>query len=766
MKINQTKLSSNSDIPLNIFSEIIQGWKFWLPAAIFSFFFASILMSGWPDGLIPNVTYPYFKGGDAEFANWGVQRLIEGWIFNNPRSGYPFGSPFFDYPSSDAGGFAILKILGTLSGEYYVALNLFFLLSFPLIAVTSFASFRALNLNSWFSSSACLIYTFAPFHFLKAGHIFYTWYFVVPIFFYAAFKIFYFQKSTENKQIYYKGIILLAVILFISSSFGVYYALFGTIVIGIGGIAGALSHKSYNNFTLSLAAIAIITFGVIANVSPNLINNSIEGKNPEAVSRSMYGAEIYGFKIVQLLLPRQDHRFEPLSKKAGFYNSSTPLVNENVASSLGIVGSLGLVILAGVLAQSLSGKVIDSRLGLLALIGIILILFGTIGGLGSVFSMLATPLIRGWNRISIFISYAAIAAFFIALQIFIEQRHRFWKIKFVTPVIAFALIIFSIYDQTTWACKSCNLALQTSFKIEKGFIDDLENLLPKGSAIYQLPYMYFPENPGLHRLPDYEHAIGFSNSKDLHWSYGGIKGRKGDNFFRTLAKEPIKKQVEVIQNLGFNAIYIDRRGFADNANAVLSELKIMVGDPIATRKDGEIVVFQVTPTNTSSLKNLTFDQIVEKSQFTIHGIQTQYKATLQEGIDFKKEGYPSFLKSVSGIDAHENWGRWSNASLAQSVRLVFNEPLPKKFTIELKAIGYGPNINAKTKIQVGDITKTILLQADASQLHELEFDNLSGANSIEIFPPKPTSPNQLSLTNTDVRKIGIGLISLKIIPTR
>jgi phosphoglycerol transferase len=765
MRMNQTQ-SAALDIPLNLFRELIQGWKFWLPAAIFSFFFASILMSGWPEGLIPNITYPFFKGGDAEFANWGVQRLIEGWIFNNPRSGFPFGSTFLDYPSSDTGGFAVLKILGMLSGEYYAALNLFFLLSFPLITVTSFASFRALRLNSWFSLSACLVYTFAPFHFLKAGHIFYTWYFVVPIFFYAAFKVFYFQKSAEHKQYYFKGILLLAFILFIASSFGVYYALFGTIVIGIAGIAGALSHKNYSNFTLSIGAIAVITLGVIANVSPSLINNSIEGKNPAAVSRSIYGSEIYGFKIVQLLIPRPGHHFAPLSKKAEFYNSSTPLVNENMASSLGIIGSLGLLILAGVLIKSLSGRSVDSRLCLLALIGITLILFGTIGGLGSVFSMLITASIRGWNRVSIFISYAAIAAFFIALQTFIEQRHRFSNTKFVAPVIAFALIIFSIYDQTTWACKSCNLALQTSFKMEKGFIADLENTLPKGSAIYQLPYMYFPENPGLYRLPDYEHAIGFSNSKDLHWSYGGLKGRKGDNFFRALAKEPIKKQVEVIQNLGFNAIYIDKRGFADNGNAVLSELKNMIGNPIATRKDGEIVVFQVTPTNTSSLKDLTFDQIVEKSQFTIHGIQTQYKASLQDGIDFKKEGYPSFLKSVSGIDAQENWGRWSNASLAQSVRLVFNEPLPKKFTIELKAIGYGPNINAKTRIQVGDVTKTILLQADASQLHELEFDNLSGANSIEIFPPKPTSPNQLSLTNTDVRKIGIGLISLKIIPVR
>ena len=252
--------------------------------------------------------------------------------------------------------------------------------------------------------------------------------------------------------------------------------------------------------------------------------------------------------------------------------------------------------------------------------------------------------------------------------------------------------------------------------------------------------------------------------KNLHWSYGGIKGRKGDLFFRALAKEPIKKQIETIQNLGFNAIYIDRRGFADNANSILSDLKNILGDPIATRNDGEIVVFRVTPTNTSPLENLSYDQIIERSKLIIVGSQNQYKASLQDGVDFKREGYPNFLKSVSGIDAREDWGRWSNANLAPTIKLTFKDPLPKKFILILKAQGFGPNINAKTKIQVGDSVKTILLQGDAIKAHELEFINSSNADSIEIFPPKPISPNELNSASTDIRKIGIGFISLRITP--
>ena len=326
--------------------------------------------------------------------------------------------------------------------------------------------------------------------------------------------------------------------------------------------------------------------------------------------------------------------------------------------------------------------------------------------------------------------------------------------------------MLGIFDQTTWACKSCNNASQASFNSDRKFISELENKLPDGATIYQLPYMYFPENPGLFRLSDYEHAVGLANSKKLRWSYGGMKGRKGDQFYRALSKESVERQIEVVKNLGFNAIYVDRRGFADNANALLFELKKYAGNPIATKEDGEVIVFQITPTIKSTLENLSYEQIIEKANYSINEIQDTYKADIKDGIDFKREGYPSFLKSISGVDAHEDWGRWSNANLAPSIKLVFKDPLPKKFTLEIKAQGYGPNINGKTRVKIGGDIKFILLQSDPNQEQRLEFENPSGADSIEITPPKPTSPNELNYSVSDTRKIGIGLVSLKIIPEK
>ena len=748
---------------LSLFKE----WKFWLPGAIFSFLLASVLMSGWPEGLIPNISYPFVSGGDATFTEWGVQRLIEGWIFNNPRSGYPFGSNFLDYPGSDAGGYFILKILGMITGQSYAATNLFFLLSFPVIVMTAFATLRSIKVNAWFSLSGALIYAFIPFHFLRIGHLFYTWYFVVPVFFYIAIRLFYFKSIDFSilKQLKYSVACLIGLI--VIASFGVYYALFGIFVVLLGAIAGAIRNKSYSTFLLGIAATSAITLGVILNISTNLLHSYQSNKNSEVAVRSIADSEIYGFKLAQLILPQASHHIEALAKKTATYNSSTPLTNENITSSLGLVGTVGLLILFVCLLVSLSGGKLDSRLALISLIGLILLLFGTIGGFGSLFAIFISTSIRGWNRISIFISFATIALFFISLQIIVEKQK--WMTSgragiVVIPFISVILIVLGVYDQTNWACKSCNVATRNAFLAEGKFIQDIESAMPKGSAIYQLPYIPFPEVPPLHRLSPYDPLSGFIQSKNLLWSSGGTKGRDGDLFFRKIAKYPINQQLDIIKRLGFSGVYVDRRGYADNANELVAQLTRLVGPPTIVRADGAVAFFRIEPNRDVHLEGLSNLQIMEKAGVIVENSNTPYRATLAEGIDFKRSAYPTFLKEASGLDGVEDWGRWTNANIAPSVKLRFNEPLPQKFSVEIQATAFGPNVNSPVTIIVGNNIKQVSITNEPNKTYKIFFDNADSANTIEIVPPKPTSPHDLNPANADSRKKGIGLISLKIKP--
>ena len=88
-----------------------------------------------------------------------------------------------------------------------------------------------------------LLFAFLPYHFARIlmGHVFYTWYFVTPIYFYTGFRIF-----VESQQgIRFRSWLRVGAVLLISSCFGVYFAFFGVMVILICGIAGFLQHKNY-----------------------------------------------------------------------------------------------------------------------------------------------------------------------------------------------------------------------------------------------------------------------------------------------------------------------------------------------------------------------------------------------------------------------------------------------------------------------------------------------------------------------------------------
>lgn len=140
-------------------------------------------------------------------------------------------------------------------------------------------------------------------------------------------------------------------------------------------------------------------------------------------------------------------------------------------------------------------------------------------------------------------------------------------------------------------------------------------------------------------------------------------------------------------------------------------------------------------------------------------VPNQYQSTLPEGIDFKRDGYPSFLIKVSGVDGREDWGRWTNANLSSSVQLRFKNPLPKKFTLELQVIPFGSN--REVQITIGtDVQNLKLNHSDST--YALVFENPNGCDLIEITPQQHISPKELNPTSTDTRKIGLGLISLKI----
>ncbi|MBA3536877.1 MAG: sugar translocase [Tatlockia sp.] len=687
--------------------------------------------------------------------SWEIQRLIEGWLFDNPRSGYPFGSNFLDYAHSDNGNLLILKLFGMLTGTFYGALNLYLLTGFSVVFIASFLVFKAFSFRSIYAFVAAMLFTFAPFHLWRLfGHIYYTWYFVVPIYFLYGWKIFFNDPSIWPLSNLRK-ILLLFGTLILLSSFGVYYAFFGVITFVVCGIAAALRQKQIQGFFVSLILSGMLIFGVGLNVLPNLIYKHANGSNPESTIRNPKETEIYSLKLAPLFFPVWNHRIQKLRRPIDKYLIYFD-VSEATFSSLGLIASLGFITLGFCIFFAALGKHIDIRLGLLSILVLSFILISTVGGLNVFFALYISPLIRGWNRISIFISFASFTALFLVLQESKQMKALYEKNKLIFYSIPLIILGIGLLDQTPTTLTPETTLSQNFFNEDREFISKIESLLPTGSAIYQLPYMGFPEYGPYEQLPDYELTRGFINSKNLRWSHAGIKGREGDFFYRYLSKEPLAKQLDVIKRLGFSGIYIDRRGFSDNAGNLINQLSNLGYHPTLVRKDKQIVFYRIKPSTSVVVSTLSPRQIMEQAGYFTSANGPAYDAAIEEGIDFRRPGLPIYIIKSQGLATAEPWGRWSDANLASTVRFDFDKPLPNEFNLQMTLNAFNPKAGKKLKIVIGG--KIYSISLDHTPINSEIAINLNDkkTSSIEFFPPSPSSPAN------DSRKVSVGFVRMEI----
>jgi hypothetical protein len=131
-------------------------------------------------------------------------------------------------------------------------------------------------------------------------------------------------------------------------------------------------------------------------------------------------------------------------------------------------------------------------------------------------------------------------------------------------------------------------------------------------------------------------------------------------------------------------------------------------------------------------------------------------AELSDGIDFKRENYPDFLDKVTGMLGYEPWGRWTDSV----AKFTFKQALPKRFVLEIEATAIGSNLNAPVKVRLGSIEKTFIITKTGT--YYISFETNGDADTLEIIPPYLISPHEIDPNNSDTRKIGIGLIAIKI----
>jgi hypothetical protein len=538
------------------------------------------------------VPFNYTSDGQDSFINMmQAKTVIEtGWNAYNPLLGAPGSLEQLDFPNPESVHWLAIRAISSFTHDFGLAINVYFLLTFPLITVTTTLAARQIGLRAGTSLLIAQLFTFLPFHFMRGEmHLSLAAYYALPLTLPAIVAVAIGIKLRGwTLATAIAGFILAA----LSSP---YYAAFAIFFLGVATVLAFVQRKDRASLrtAVMLATLAMAVF--FLQIIPNLLHSARFGPNPIAGARVLYEGDLYGLRLTQMLLPVPGHRIAALAEFRDQFAAHAPMVNENECAALGIVGSWGLLLLLfhgifaarpihrsserGPLSQVQLSRQTLSVLSILLLAGVLL---ATVGGLGPTLNYLGLTTIRGYNRVSIFLALFCLLAIGIAID-GMPIRWSPWR-----PAICVLILLVGLLDQISPRFVPHYEQNALDFESDAKFVAAIEASVPPGASIFQFPVMTYPEAAPINALTDYQLFRGYLHSVALHWSYGAIKGREVSQWQQNLTRLPLPGEIAVIRAKGFSGIYLDRRGFADDSTE--RSLRSLVGVPIVS-DDGRLVFF-------------------------------------------------------------------------------------------------------------------------------------------------------------------------------
>ena len=279
----------------------------------------------------------------------------------------------------------------------------------------------------------------------------------------------------------------------------------------------------------------------LLNLSPSFLYWAVHGQNDQAIPRGVSETEVNGLRVAELVLPRVDHRIGAFADAQRKSDRFSPVATSERGQQLGLVGAVGFV---GLLVFTLSRLLrrrsnsenrgppplgtrtdIGKRLGLLTVVAVIV---ATVSGFSLLISALGVRYIRSYNRISVFIAFFALVAVAFALDWIVARLPRWHGRAVVAGVVCVAVLAVGVADQTSSADVPDYKALERAWDSDDVFMHGIQRDLGSGAAVFQLPYVFFPEAGTIVGTGPYDQVRGWLHADSLRWSWGSVRGRDGD----------------------------------------------------------------------------------------------------------------------------------------------------------------------------------------------------------------------------------------------
>ena len=495
-------------------------------------------------------------------AHWGGMPFVWKTV---PDLGAPFDANWNDFPTLDElvqwFQFLLTRVFGLFAG-----INASFMLSHVLAAAAMYAAARLSGAARIWSALAGLAFGVSPFIFAQSPHHFqvaYLW----PV---AFFPLVWRAVSTPPGLV--RGTrpfwAALCVGLVTGLHFIYYTNVFCQLVL-VGAAIRWYRTRDTAAFGTALAVIGAAAVGLAISSLDGWTYRLFHEGNPGAFVREYKWLEIYGLKLVDLVIPPVTHRFEPFAAFAAAHRQGAPLLDEG-GSYLGLVGLLALGwLLCDAVRAGLRSRFDEVPLEAWWILWIVLVF--TTGGLNAIVGAGGITMFRAACRYSVVI--LAISLLYAARRLTTVQAAAWRRVPegsagIVTATLAAALGLLILWDQVPRAAArqytETTAALVDS---DRRFVADMEAALPADAMIFQLPVMEFPEAP-VPGLGSYEHFRPYLYGSRLRYSFGSQKGREREAWQKEVAALPPDKAVREIADRGFAAIYVNRRGYPDGGKAI------------------------------------------------------------------------------------------------------------------------------------------------------------------------------------------------------
>jgi phosphoglycerol transferase len=453
-----------------------------------------------------DLSMPWQYAGDEVMYQFLTKQVIDdGWYLHSTYTGAPTGADFHDFNQLDALHFGVLKVIAYFKPDAVLALNVYFLLTFPLTMLSALFVFRRFGCSRGTALVCSLLYAFLPYHFFR-GHVQPTLgaYYLIPLLTLVALWVYQdgftscspdhgsdeIRTSLRHGRVLGSGVICALV-----GCAYVYYAYFGCFLLLIAGIAVCWQRRSVRPGLWAGTYITVILAGALLTALPSLAYFWKHGTNPAIMAaRDKMDGEVYSLQITQMLMPLEDHRWRALGRVKRNYNEAIGrlhLVNGNNYAWLGLVGGVGFLwLLARLMRRPPVSEPPDVAQGL-CLFNIFAFVLGTIGGFGSLIYYAVTRWFRGYDRISIYIAFFCFFAVALLLDA-LARRCRTTGRRLAFHLLLVVVLLGGILDMTTPAlARLTNPAAQREYLQDREFVRAIEAIAGDNGTIFQLPWPPF-----------------------------------------------------------------------------------------------------------------------------------------------------------------------------------------------------------------------------------------------------------------------------------